>query len=124
MQRFVNIEADQQNRLGTQCATLSHDLVLGSQVEDRAGKFRIIITQLSYERFIQFLPDGDNYLSLTKIIDYVLRDQLDYDIELQLIKNEVPSLSLSHHNQEKLGWTTWFGSHHQESKSVIVPGRT
>ncbi len=123
MQRFVEIEDDQQNRLGEQCSTLSDDLVLGNLVEDRSGKFRIKITNLSYERFIQFLPEGENYQSLRKIVDYVLRDQLDYDIELQLVKYAVPELSLSHHNQEKLGWTTWFGAQIQENKSVIVPGR-
>ncbi|MCW8932459.1 MAG: type VI secretion system baseplate subunit TssG [Gammaproteobacteria bacterium] len=123
IQRFVEIEDDQQNRLGTQCVSLSNNLVLGQRVEDRSGKFRIKITELTYERFLQFLPDGENYMSLRKIVDYVLRDQLDYDIELQLIKQEIPKLSLSHHNNEKLGWTTWFGSHNQENKSVIVPGR-
>ena len=124
MQRFVEIEEDQQNRLGQQCATLSHDLVLGDQVEDRSGKFRIKITKLSYEKFVQFLPDGEYYLPLKKIISYILRDQLDYDIELQLLKQEVPSLSLSDFNEEKLGWTTWIGDHKQENKSVIVPGWT
>lgn len=123
MQRFVLIEDDQQNRLGEQCSTISDDIVLGNLVEDRSGKFRIKITELSYERFIQFLPNGENYASLRKIVDYVLRDQLDYDIELQLVKYEVPELSLSNHNQEKLGWTTWFGEQVQENKSVIVPGR-
>lgn len=122
MQRFVEIEDDQQNRLGQQCATLSHDLVLGDKVEDRSGKFRIKITNLSYEQFVKFLPDGDYYVPLGKIINYILRDQLDYDIELQLLKQEVPTLLLSDYNQEKLGWTTWIGAHKQQNKSVILPG--
>ena len=124
MKRFIEIEDDQQNRLGKQCATLSTDLVLGNQVEDRSGKFRIKISRLTYERFIDFLPDGKNYESLRKIINYILRDQLDYDIELQLNKQDVPALSLSRHHQEKLGWTTWFGVNKQENKSIIVPGLT
>lgn len=122
MLRFVEIEEDQQNRLGQQCATLSHDLVLGKQVEDRSGKFRIKIVKLSYEQFVQFLPDGEYYVPLRKIVNYILRDQLDYDIELQLQKQEVPALLLTDYNQEKLGWTTWVGAHEQDSKSVIVPG--
>lgn len=123
VKRFVEIEEDQQNRLGNQCATLNNDLVLGTEVEDRSGKFRIIISNLSYERFTKFLPDGEHYRALIKIVNHILRDQLDYDIKLQLIKQEVPTLSLSHHNEEKLGWSTWVGTYDQEEKSVIVPGR-
>jgi len=123
MKRIVKIEEDQQNRLGLQCATLNNDLVLGEEVEDRGSKFRIKISNLTYERFSQFLPDGKNYEPLRKVVDYILRDQLEYDIELQLIKYEVPELSLNSINQEKLGWTTWFGAQIQENKSVIVPGR-
>lgn len=120
--RYIEIESDQSNRLGQQCATLSHDLVLGSRVEDRSGKFRIQIKQLSYTLFTQFLPGGEYNVSLKKIIDYILRDQLDYDIELQLQHQEVPRLSLSNKNQEKLGWTTWVGVKQQDNKSVIIPG--
>ncbi len=123
MKRFVKVSEDQQNRLGLQCATLNHDMVLGKEVEDRSGKFRIKITKLSYERFVKFLPDGEDHMSLKKIVDYVLRDQLEYDIELQLIKQDVPSLSLSHHNQEKLGWSTWVGAHKKVKKSVVIQGR-
>ncbi len=123
IKRFVQIDGDQQNRLGKQCATLSHDLVLGQEIEDRSGKFRIKITKLSYECFVKFLPDGEYYIALKEIIDYILRDQLEYDIELQLVEQEVPTLSLSHHNQEKLGWSTWVGLHEQEQKSITVPGR-
>ncbi len=122
MLRYIDIESDQQNRLGQQCASLGNDLVLGAQVEDRSGKFRIIISRLSYELFVKFLPDGEFYTSLKKIIDIILRDQLDYDIELQLQKQEVPMLSLANNKQEKLGWTTWVGGNKPGVQSVIIPG--
>ena len=123
IKRLVFIEDIQKNKLGQQCATLSNDLVLGDSVEDRSGKFRITINKLSYELFEKFLPDGEYYVPLRKIVNFILRDQLDYDIKLQLVKQEVPELLLSNQNYEKLGWTTWIGSREQANKSVIVPGR-
>ncbi|MDX2506002.1 MAG: type VI secretion system baseplate subunit TssG [Gammaproteobacteria bacterium] len=124
IKRYVSISSDQQNRLGQQCATVNNDLVLGDRVEDRGGKFRILINKLPYEMFEKFLPDGEYSLPLKKIVNFILRDQLDYDIELQLLKYEVPKLLLSSNSYEKLGWTTWLGAQELQHKSIIIPGRT
>ncbi len=123
IKRYVYIDEEQQNRLGLQNAVLGDDLVLGAQIEDRSGKFRVIISKLPYHLFCQFLPDGDYHLGLKKLINFLLRDQLDYDIELQLLIPEVPTLRLGYNCNEKLGLTTWIGENSISDKSVLLPGR-
>ncbi|MFN3581578.1 MAG: type VI secretion system baseplate subunit TssG, partial [Pseudomonas sp.] len=49
MEREVEIQADQRNQLGLANSGLGTSLVLGDQVRDRGGKFRIHIQQLSWE---------------------------------------------------------------------------
>lgn len=122
VKRFVEIESDQQNRLGNRCVSIDNNLVLGNIIEDRSGKFRIKISRLYYDQFSKYLPDGEYHITLKKIVNFLLRDQLDYDIELQLLKYEAPALHLSNKNFEKLGWTSWIGNHEQENQSVIIPG--
>ncbi len=122
IKRYIELEADQRNKLGMQCATLSDDFMLGKQVEDRAGKFRIVISRLSYSFFCQFLPDGELNRPLKKLVTFILRDQLEYDIELKLLKPEIPKLVLGQNTNEKLGYTSWIGHNRQEQQSLIITG--
>ncbi len=123
IKRYVSIAEDQQNRLGLQNAVLGNDMLLGTKIEDRNGKFRVVISNLPYHMFCQFLPDGEYYQSLRKLINFILRDQLDYDIELQLLNPEIPILCLEQNSHEKLGLTTWIGESSKSDKTVLLPGR-
>ena len=122
IKRHIELEADQRNQLGMQCATLGDDFMLGKQVEDRAGKFRIVISRLSYSFFCLFLPDGELNRPLKKLVNFILRDQLEYDIELKLLKPEIPKLVLGQNSNEKLGYTSWIGHNRQEQQSLIISG--
>ncbi len=81
--------------------------VLGSRVWDRQHKFRIHLGPLTLAQYQSFLPGGT---PLRKLVDWVrlyLCFELDWDVRLQLRKNEVPPLTLGGGRQ--LGWTTWLG---------------
>ncbi|MFH0258320.1 type VI secretion system baseplate subunit TssG [Vibrio rumoiensis] len=118
--RNVKIAQEQRAFLGFQNMTLGVDTVLGSFIEDTSGKFTICIHQLTKERFFEFLPSGSNFEPLRKLIEFIIRDQLAYDIEL--IMDEVALENMSNSPDMSLGWTSFLGEKNRNG-SVLIQGR-
>jgi type VI secretion system protein ImpH len=53
----------------------------------------------------RFLPDGTSLVRLADWIRNYVRDPLEWDLNLQLRRAEVPRLALG--RQQRLGYTTW-----------------
>ncbi|MCQ4309793.1 type VI secretion system baseplate subunit TssG [Pseudomonas stutzeri] len=123
LERQVEIIAEQQNRLGLANSQLGESLVLGERVRDRGGKFRIHIRQLSWDRFHEFLPVGSGYQPLCALVRFTLRDPLDYDIRLELRRDEIRDLRIGAENPCRLGWTSWLGSERADGM-VTLGGQT
>ena len=107
--RTVTIAQQQRNRLGAANNLLGEDLMLGLQVADRSGKFRVHIKGLSWQRFHEFLPAGDDYRPLCSLVRLMVRTPLDYDLRLVLADGEVRPLHIGERNVCRLGWTSWLG---------------
>lgn len=107
IQRTVVIHGDQLCRMGMANTTLDHDCILGEEVPDQTGKFRIFITDLSWERFNSFLPDNAIFSELTILVKTVLRSRLQFDVELRLIPDEIRPFILGSSGETRLGWSTW-----------------
>ena len=118
--RVVDILQDQLNQLGAANSLMGHDLVLGERVNDRSGKFRIHIRELSWQRFHEFLPIGTGYPSLGALVRFSLRDPLSYDIRLMLRQEEIRELRLGAQSDCRLGWTTWLGR--EDADGVVTLG--
>ncbi|KPB71105.1 type VI secretion system baseplate subunit TssG [Pseudomonas cannabina] len=112
VERAVDINAPQLNRLGKANSQLGRNALLGSRVPDRAGKFRIHIKQLDWDRFHEFLPIGPGYPPLGALVRFTLRDPLDYDICLELLNEDIRDLRIGQSNTCRLGWTSWLGREH------------
>ncbi len=106
--------------VGSQCLTgaSSSDLgmttTVGSHVWDCQQKFRIIIGPLTLDQFQRMLPGGvvpgkeSGRVSLDAMVSAVrtyVGDELDWDLQMILRKEETPSVQLG--EQGQLGWTTW-----------------
>ncbi|CAM2900194.1 type VI secretion system protein ImpH [Pseudomonas gessardii] len=109
VQRKVVIARGQRNQLAHASSLLGRDLVLGRQVVDRAGKFRVHLQDLDWQRFHEFLPDGANHSPLCALIRFAVRDPLDYDLRLVLRPGEIRALHIGQRNVCRLGWTSWMG---------------
>lgn len=119
--RQVLIAPDQQNRLGVRNlrtktagyvpgrSVLGVNLILGSRVPDRAGKFLLRISNLSMARYLSFLPDGDNHQALTMFIAFLLRDQLAWDLGLNLAPEQAKGMQLGNVSRSGLGRTAFIG---------------
>jgi type VI secretion system protein ImpH len=107
VERWIDVDPAQQNRLGARNATLGRDLVIGSRVRDRAGKFRTTIGPVSLKSFEELLPVSAGYAAMVNLTRFLATDRLDFDVELRLRGSEVPRLRLSTGAPQRLGWTSW-----------------
>jgi type VI secretion system protein ImpH len=97
-------------RLGESPATglLGVTAVIGERVWDCQYRFRVVMGPMGLEEFQRFLPGND---SLRRLVDWVrnyIGDELLWDVNLILKKEEVPPLVLG--AGTRLGWTTWLTS--------------
>ena len=105
--RWVDIPDDQRSRAGRSAMMLGQDMVAGARVADVGGKFALCLKALSLARFRDFLPDGREYASLKTLVNFVLREPLAYDLELELLESAVQPMRLGQHGCCQLGWTTF-----------------
>lgn len=109
VERSVTISQRQRNQLGRLNSRLGQDAMLGERVRDRSGQFRIHIRKLDWATFHRFLPIGAGYGPLCALVRFTLRDPLDYDIRLELLKSHRRALCIGAQNTCHLGWTSWLG---------------
>ncbi|MDR6234520.1 type VI secretion system baseplate subunit TssG [Pseudomonas oryzihabitans] len=120
LERAVAIPAEQQTRLGRASAQLGQTAVLGVQVRDRGGKFRLHLLELDWEAFHSFLPSGSQHAALGALLRFTLRDQLDYDLRLHLRRESLREWRLSAASPCRLGWTTWLGLPHANGQVTLA----
>jgi type VI secretion system protein ImpH len=95
------------SRLGRPGAVLGAGLVVGARVWDRQHKFRLVLGPLGLAELERFLPTGPFLARLLALVRNYLGDQLEWDVNLVLRRDEVPELRLG--AGARLGWTTWLG---------------
>lgn len=114
------IPQDQQSQLGLANQVLGTEVMLGTTVPMRAGKFRIEINQLSWSRFHEFLPNSDGYAPLCALTYFALRSPLAYDIRLSLQRDQIHPLELIDTSPCRLGWTTWLDHEHADGQVTFI----
>ncbi|MFM2484450.1 type VI secretion system baseplate subunit TssG [Celerinatantimonas yamalensis] len=107
--RQVPIAPEQKCSLGRANSRLGDDTVIGDSISDCMGKFVICFKDLSFERFQDFLPSGSDYPIFCKLMEFILREQMAFDLELELAFAQAPSFQLSRNNQSSLGWYSFMG---------------
>lgn len=120
LERRVAIPAAQRTRLGQSTARLGQAAVLGVQVRDRGGKFRLHLLELDWAAFHAFLPVGAQHAALRALLRFTLRDQLDYDLRLHLRREELREWCLGAASPCRLGWTTWLGLGHAKGQVTLA----
>lgn len=109
MRRWVSVPDDQRARLGISACRLGEEFILGEEVPDQTGKFRVRIEALTWERFNEFLPCGEKFGELRTLIKFALRSRLDFDVELRLLPKEIRPWRMEGNSECRLGWSAWAG---------------
>ncbi|MCB5205265.1 type VI secretion system baseplate subunit TssG [Neorhizobium sp. T786] len=125
VQRKVRISADQTTRLGRGNSSLGHNMILGNGARDIQGKIRIVIRNLTFQRFQDFLPHGADYKRLRGLVEFMMRDQLAYDLKLGLLPSEAHPLTMKRDCPGRLGWSSFLGDRkYAEARDVIIRVRS
>jgi type VI secretion system protein ImpH len=83
--------------------------VAGDEVWDPQGRARLRIGPLPRARYDEFLPTGSAYPALLAIARFFANDQVDFEVQLVLERQDVPTcvLGADADGAPPLGWCTW-----------------
>jgi len=79
--------------------------VIGVKSWQCQHKFRIVMGPLALEEYENLLPTGNRLKSLLDLVSNYIGFEFNWDVNLLLKKNEVPSTQLGQYG--RLGWTSW-----------------
>jgi type VI secretion system protein ImpH len=116
------IDPMQRNSLGVANCALGVNGMLGEKVYDVNTKFRLRLGALDFDAYSEFLPNGSDYAALRELVRFTLIDPFEYDVELLLRAENVPSTTLAVDNPCRLGHSTWLGDVRQGVVKVVQTG--
>jgi type VI secretion system protein ImpH len=88
---------------------LGFGAVLGDEIWDQQSVVRIVLGPLSLSQYLDFLPTGTAWESLRSLVRFHSNDELDFDLQLVLRRDETPPCELGNLGEAapRLGWTSW-----------------
>lgn len=123
LQRRVPVPPDQRLRLGATGCSLGTDTVVGDELTDRTGKFRLQLGPLDRPTFAAFLPGTPGRCRLDALVGYYLAEPLAWDLELQLIPGAAPATTIGGAGGSRLGWDSWLAPGRSPCDTAVVfPG--
>ena len=108
---WLHLNTDSQTATGASNNRLGQDTLVGDRVWDVQSKIRIRLGPLTYEQFLEFLPDRTSLsrrkriFLLAQLVRFYVGAELDFEFQLVLQKEEVPATQTGPHS--RLGWNTW-----------------
>ena len=91
---WIEVDQDQQTQLGITNHKLGTEMMLGRRVYDQRGKFALHVSTLSRDE-ADFFLEGQPLLDRVRAtVSLVLRDPIEYDLELELDAGSATSLKL------------------------------
>jgi type VI secretion system protein ImpH len=109
--QWLTLDVPERSSLARVGTVLGGGAVLGESVWDCQSRFRLRLGPLSYAQYESFLPGGSRLRQLIDWVRLYVNVELDWDLQLRLLAQEVPSAHLG--GGERLGWSTWLGARGQ-----------
>ncbi|MBZ5619974.1 MAG: type VI secretion system baseplate subunit TssG [Acidobacteriia bacterium] len=89
---------------------LGYGAIVGDEIWDKQSRVRIQLGPLNLERYMEFLPGGDAYRHIRALTTFFSGKEYDVEIQLILLREEVPVCELKEEPGWQLGWTSWVKS--------------
>jgi len=104
---WIELPEDSRCRLGEapMTGTLGSTAIVGARIWECQYKFRVIMGPMGYTDFQRMLPGGDSLVRLRDWVKNYIGEELAWDVQLILKKEEVPAAQLG--KSGRLGWSTW-----------------
>jgi len=103
---------------------LGRSVIVGARMWDVQERFRLRFGPMTFAQYERLLPGGDSLRRLLAWVKLYLCDELTWEAQLILRKEEVPPLKLGAGG--RLGWTTWLTSRPMPRDAddlVLQPGQ-
>jgi len=86
--------------------------VVGDEIWNQQSRVRIKLGPLEMSSYLEFLPGGSAFEPLRAITRFFANDEWDFDVQLILKREEVPSCEVGSVTDlgPRLGWVTWLKS--------------
>ena len=127
---WMRLPTEELTRLGRGGAAsrLGGGALLGRRAWDRQHRVRLHLGPLSLATYRRFLPPGEARCELQRWMQQLLGDELFWDAQLVLRKEEVPAIRLGAQrgNAPRLGWVSWLGARTRarDAADVRIDGDT
>ncbi|MEC7519379.1 MAG: type VI secretion system baseplate subunit TssG [Myxococcota bacterium] len=92
---WIEVDEAQRMALGERNAYLGVEAILGKRAYDQSGRFCVKIGPLHRDNYHRFLRDGDMLPLVKDVVELCSRESLDFDVELHLAADAVPSFNLT-----------------------------
>jgi len=112
---WLEIPVRRRWRLGESPETgaLGVSATAGTAVWSRSHRFRIVVGPVGLEDFRRFLPGTASLAQVVALVRQYTGDELEWDLNLILRKDEVPSICLGEAGE--LGLTGWLATDYRDS---------
>jgi len=122
--KWLRLPPDSVCQLGDSPATgsLGATLIAGSKIWNCQMHFRLRLGPMKLADLERFLPTGEAFQRLRDWIRLYLGEELSWDAQLVLAREEVPAVQLGQGG--RLGWTTWLKTKPlaQDAEDIILNG--
>ncbi|MBL8825106.1 MAG: type VI secretion system baseplate subunit TssG [Planctomycetia bacterium] len=119
--QWLQLDASSQSQMSEDGhCSLGEDVIAGERIWDFNSMFRISLGPLSYDRFVELLPDESHvkvrktFYLLCQMTRFYVGPEFDFEVQLRLKGDEVPACELSNPGGStlgaRLGWNTWLPS--------------
>ncbi len=122
--RTIPIPEGQRCALGRSGCRMGEDALLGTEIADRTGAFRVAVGPAGTETLHRFLPDGPVFREMRRMIKFAQDQPLAWDLEITLPTEEIHTAGLGTEHWSRLGWNTWVfsGNLSAECAAVVMEG--
>jgi type VI secretion system protein ImpH len=83
--------------------------VVGDEIWNQQSGVRIRLGPLTLQQYLDFLPEGGAHQPLRELVRFFGGDELDFEVQLILQKEDVPACELGAEGPAapRLGWLSW-----------------
>jgi type VI secretion system protein ImpH len=120
------LDRTMQCELGTddESTQLGLGAAAGDEIFDLQARARVRLGPLTRHQYDRFLPGGDAHERLRALTRFFGNDQIDFELQLVLRRDEVPACTLAPDDGPlALGWSTWLrtGPLARDPDDTILP---